>query len=116
AAPPNFDTPQGTLWRLNVPWDSAPMFSGITYGQGPERATQQIPTSGPPPALVDGEQYYLYVQRDVLQPITRCLFTYPSIPPQTSADASGCTTVTANPSRLMFIGIPLLVLSLRRRR
>ena len=37
---------------------------------------QKFPTTGSPEALVKGQQYYLYVSKDVGVPITRCLFTY----------------------------------------
>lgn len=73
--PPNLDLPGGTLWRLDVDWTSEPVSSGIAYGAVPDGAAQAFPSSGAPPALTPGETYYLYVLRDIYQPLTRCLFT-----------------------------------------
>ena len=77
--PPNLDLPQGTLWRIDVPSDGTPVASGnVRYGQTPAGLTQRQPAAGaPPPALTSGQRYYLYVAADVIQPITRCLFTAP---------------------------------------
>lgn len=75
-APPNLDKPAGTLWKLDVAPTSGALLPGIAYGSTPEGATQAVPGSGAPPALVDGQTYYLYAQADLLIPITRCLFTY----------------------------------------
>ncbi len=77
--PPNLDVPAGTKWRIDVPWEAGtPFESGtVTYGVVPEGLVQQVPTSGPPPALESGKQYYLYVLQDIVIPITRCLFTAP---------------------------------------
>jgi hypothetical protein len=76
--PPNLDKPAATLWRLDVEQTSDPFPSGsIRYGEAPEGTFQNIPAEGAaPPPLVEGETYYLYVQADVIIPITRCLFTY----------------------------------------
>ncbi len=75
--PPNLDTPLGTRWRIDVPWESGtPISPGkVTFGTVPEGLTQRFPASGPPAALEAGKQYYLYVLQDVAIPITRCLFT-----------------------------------------
>lgn len=77
--PPNLDKPEGTLWRIDVAPGGAVWKSGeVTYGmlvQGELRA-QAIPEEGAPPALESGKTYYLYVQADVVVPITRCTFTY----------------------------------------
>jgi hypothetical protein len=74
-APPNFDTPEGTLWRLDVSPDAEPLESGAVYGAtGVEGTTQRVPADGAPPALTTGESYYLYVLADVGIPITRCVF------------------------------------------
>lgn len=76
--PPNLDLPEGTMWRIDVPTTGTPIMSGsVTYGQVPAGLTQRMPASGAPPALVSGQRYYLYVSADVIQPITRCIFTAP---------------------------------------
>ncbi|MGH1346338.1 MAG: hypothetical protein ACRBN8_32525 [Nannocystales bacterium] len=76
--PPNLDLPDGTLWRLDVPWDEDEvLFSGdVEYGAGPSFAVQDYPVADSAPTLVPGQEYYLYVSADVGIPLTRCLFTY----------------------------------------
>lgn len=75
--PPNLDLPEGTRWRVDVPPDGDPVASGeVRYGEVPSGTSQRFPASGAPTPLVAGQSYYLYVTRDVIQPITRCLFTY----------------------------------------
>ncbi len=76
--PPNLDLPEGTLWRVDVPWDEADvMFSGeVDYGDAPAIAAQSFPVSDSAPGLTPGQDYYLYVSADVGIPLTRCLFTY----------------------------------------
>ncbi|MBL8951221.1 MAG: hypothetical protein JNK82_10620 [Myxococcaceae bacterium] len=77
-APPNLDRPAGTLWRIDVPHTGQPLNSGeVTYGVTPAAASQQLPATGSPPALVSGRTYLLYVLKDVAQPSTRCLFKAP---------------------------------------
>jgi hypothetical protein len=75
--PPNLDLPMGTVWRLDILPNGQPIESGISFGQIPTTAIQQFPREGMPSALVSGNQYYLYVLRDIAIPITRCLFTMP---------------------------------------
>jgi hypothetical protein len=75
--PPNWDTPAGTLWSIYVPPDAAPMACGTAFGTLPENAIQRIPAMGAPAPLVSGQTYYLHVQRDIAQPLARCLFTAP---------------------------------------
>ena len=76
--PPNLDTPEGTLWRLDVPYTGVAIGQeALSYGVVPEGLIQKVPTSGPPPALVSGRAYYLYVLADVAVPMTRCLFVAP---------------------------------------
>ena len=77
--PPNLDTPEGTLWRVDVPFDGDPMPRGsVRYGQVPSGSSQRVPDNGaPPPALIAGETYYLYALEDIALPIARCLFTQP---------------------------------------
>lgn len=75
---PNLDLPEGTLWRLDVPADGAPLTSGsVKYGVVPQGTSQRVPLEGQAPTLVKGKSYFLYVSADVLLPITRCLFTAP---------------------------------------
>lgn len=76
--PPNLDLPDGTKWRIDVPWDGGtPIESGsIKYGELPNSMNQRFPIDGAPQELVPGNEYYLYVTADVIVPITRCLFTY----------------------------------------
>ncbi|WP_437690889.1 proteinase inhibitor [Sorangium sp. So ce176] len=73
-APPNLDLPEGTIWRLDVPWKAEPVKSGITYGEVLPNTKQGYPAQGSPEELVPGTKYYLYVWADVGIPITRCLF------------------------------------------
>jgi len=76
-APPSLDLPDGTRWRIDVHYTDDPIASGtVQYGEVPGGLTQAFPEAGPPASLVAGESYYLYVTRDVVQPITRCVFTY----------------------------------------
>lgn len=75
--PPNLDLPAGTRWRIDVPVDGTPVRSGeVRYGQLPAGLSQRFPATGTPSPLQAGQSYYLYVTRDVAQPLTRCLFTY----------------------------------------
>jgi hypothetical protein len=75
---PNLDLPQGTLWRLDVPPEGAPLVSGtVKYGVVPEGTKQKFPSSGAPPALESGKTYFLYVTADQMQFISRCLVTAP---------------------------------------
>ncbi|MCB9638399.1 MAG: hypothetical protein H6727_05745 [Myxococcales bacterium] len=77
--PPNLDIPKGTLWRIDVDWkNGTPMESGsVKYGVTPEGTKQRYPEEGKPQALESGKKYYLYVQKDIANPITRCLVTAP---------------------------------------
>ena len=75
-APPNLDLPEGTLWRLNVDYRDDAVSDGFTYGVVPSGTRQAFPEVGAPVSLVKGQTYYIYVQRDVAIPITRCLFVY----------------------------------------
>ena len=75
--PPNFDLPTGTLWSIAVPPDAASIGCGMPYGSRPEGVVQRVPAEGEAPALQSGRSYFLYVLRDVAQPITRCLFEAP---------------------------------------
>ena len=76
--PPNLDLPEGTLWRVDVPWDEeAEIASGeVRYGETPGFASQRFPVDAEPAPLQEGEQYYLYVLSDVAIPQTRCIFEY----------------------------------------
>lgn len=75
--PPNLDQPEGTLWRVEVPFFGDPFASGLPYGQPSSNVVQVSPETGSAPALVPGQTYYLVVLRDVGIPLVRCLFTAP---------------------------------------
>jgi len=77
-APPNLDEPDGTLWKLAVDYRDDAIADGFVYGQVPMGAKQMVPIDEPAPSLVPGRLYYIYAQRDVAIPITRCLFRYGS--------------------------------------
>ncbi len=72
--PPNFDMPDGLVWRVDVPHYEAPFVPPLVYGEVPASATQRFPERGTAPTLISGASYYLYVLRDVAIPISRCLF------------------------------------------
>ncbi|EYF02278.1 hypothetical protein [Chondromyces apiculatus] len=75
--PPNLDLPEGTLWRLDVDPDAAPLAPGsVRYGEISGGAKQGFPAAGAAAPLTPGATYYLYVLADVGFPFTRCLFTY----------------------------------------
>jgi hypothetical protein len=75
--PPNLDLPLGTIWRLDVAAESAPLASGaLRLGEVPPGTAQRVPVTGPP-ALQAGRSYYLYVAADVALPVTRCVFVAP---------------------------------------
>jgi len=76
--PPNFDMPDGVLWRVDVPHTESGFESGVTYGVAPGASAQMAPEDGAaPPDLVSGQDYNLYVLFDVALPIARCTFTAP---------------------------------------
>ena len=76
--PPNLDLPEGTLWRVEVPEGGSPIASGsVRYGTVPAGMAQRFPQVGAPVPLTSGKRYYLYVLADIVQPITRCVFTSP---------------------------------------
>lgn len=77
--PPNLDIPEGTLWRIDVDWHKGtPIASGsVKYGETPDGLKQRTPLKGAPAPLESGKKYYLYVQKDIGFPITRCLITMP---------------------------------------
>ena len=75
--PPNLDLPEGTIWRFDVAWDADPVASGLRYGELPPGTRQAFPEDAEAPVLQPGDQLYLYVLRDIYQPITRCTFTMP---------------------------------------
>jgi hypothetical protein len=74
-APPNLDTPEGTVWMVDVPWSEDAFTSGISYGETSGALNQRVP-DGAAPALVEGATYTLYVQKDINNPLSRCTFTY----------------------------------------
>ncbi|MCA9540310.1 MAG: proteinase inhibitor, partial [Myxococcales bacterium] len=76
-APPNRFQPEGTLWQVMVDPVDAPFGPGFVYGEPPAGAAfQAVPAAGPPPTLVPGNTYYLYVLADIIRPLARCLFVY----------------------------------------
>ncbi|MFT6399240.1 MAG: hypothetical protein ACJAYU_004005 [Bradymonadia bacterium] len=76
--PPNFDMPEGVMWRVDVPHTEDGFDSGVTYRVAPGASIQIVPAEGvAPAALVSGQQYHLYVLFDVALPIARCIFTAP---------------------------------------
>lgn len=76
--PPSNDNPEGVLWRLDVIANYEGLSPGIEYGAMPEGTYQVTPSdNSAPPTLVSGEQYHLYVLKDILQPVCNCIFTAP---------------------------------------
>ncbi|SMF18036.1 hypothetical protein [Pseudobacteriovorax antillogorgiicola] len=76
--PPNSDTPEGTVWRLNVDHRAPALESGVTYGGIPQGSYQAVPVADQvAPPLVSGQVYRLYVLKDVLFPLTNCFFKAP---------------------------------------
>lgn len=77
--PPNLDIPEGTLWRLDVDAKTGtPFDSGtIKYGVIPADVKQRVPKSGKPLPLESGKKYYLYVMKDIANPLTRCFVKIP---------------------------------------
>jgi hypothetical protein len=74
--PPNLDTPEGTLWRIDVPRGGRALGGPFQYGEVPDGMVQRIPADGsPPPTLVPGQTYYVYSLIDVGVPQLRCLAT-----------------------------------------
>jgi hypothetical protein len=76
--PPNLDLPAGTLWQVQVPTEGRAIGPGeVRYGTAPMGFTQRVPAAGAAPKLESGKRYYLYVLADIIQPLSRCLFTAP---------------------------------------
>lgn len=101
-APPNFDRPEGMIWKLDVDHRADGIMSA-RYGETLDQTRQSFPESGSPAPLVEGEEYYLYVLKDIGVPITRCVFTYgdtSSIPasPITPPWGQSCTDTSECPS------------------
>lgn len=91
--PPNLDTPQGTLFRLDVLASKAPVESGFRYGTTPPGSFQRVPEASAAPALERGVTYQLTVFKDVGLPIVNCEFTFGEKPAATR-DA-GSTAIDA---------------------
>lgn len=74
--PPNLDTPEGTMWRVDLPFTAQTLIEPgtVMYGETPAGA---LPRVAPTEGLISGQRYYLYVLQDIAIPITRCLFTMP---------------------------------------
>ncbi len=77
AVPPNFDLPEGTLWRVDVRVGSRPMQAPLAYGDIPDGALQYFPDDGEPTALVSGETYFVVALGDIGIPLIRCLAEFP---------------------------------------
>jgi len=77
-APPNLDVPDGTLWHFRMdPGLDAVLSGEVVYGERPVDALQRVPADGgDAPALVEGQEYLLYVMADIALPVSRCTFTY----------------------------------------
>ena len=61
---------------MTVPNKSAPITSGIVYGEVKNGLVQRVPADGgSAPALVKGVDYYLVVLQDIAFPAARCVFT-----------------------------------------
>lgn len=75
--PPNLDIPEGTMWKVDVKYDGGtPIASGkIKYGEVPDGALQAFPKEGQPAAIEAGQKYYLYVLKDIANPLARCIVT-----------------------------------------
>ena len=104
--PPNFDMPEGILWRVDIPYTGQPMEPGVTYGELPATAVQRVPTDGSAPELVPGTRYHLYALYDVALPIGRCVFVAP--------EPANCGT-TAPAAAWGVLGLVGLALARRRR-
>src|SRR5690606_5245622 len=52
--PPNLDLPDGTLWRIDVPWDGGEPIGSteVVYGSLPAGMLQRFPVDDAPSALV----------------------------------------------------------------
>lgn len=75
--PPNLDLPPGTRWRADVDYQDEAVTSGsLRYAEPGSNTQQAYPASGAPDPLTPGEDYYLYVSRDIGIPATRCEFTF----------------------------------------
>ena len=107
--PPNFDMPDGVIWRIDVPYDGEPMKSGFAYGSLPRTVTQVYPAPGTSPvALEPGKRYHLYALYDVALPIARCVFEVP--------EERGCATVPTGPTGAWAAVLGALAWSSARRR
>jgi hypothetical protein len=75
--PPNYDKPDGTLWRIDTLPPAVPVKTGeVVYGTVPEGHQQTLPAEGAPTALVEGQTYMIFALADYGVPMTRCLFTW----------------------------------------
>lgn len=75
--PPNFDIPEGALYRLNVSSDAAPIESGFNvFAPLEEGRSLTLPATPEDLQLVEGETYYMAVFTDMTLPAMRCTFEY----------------------------------------
>ena len=111
--PPNFDIPEGVLWRVDITHDGQPLASGVPYGSLPPTAIQVVPDAGVnPPELVTGKRYHLYGLYDVALPATRCVFVMPKLK---KSGNGGCNMLVAEQGAVGGLAI-LAMLGIRRRR
>ncbi len=75
--PPSLNRPEGTIWSLRMISSAEPLLSGITYGERPVGARQEVPAlDQKPAALKEGETYKLLVTKDLLKLSTNCEFVF----------------------------------------
>jgi hypothetical protein len=80
--PPNFDLPEGTLFKLDVLPNQPALASGVAYGTTPTGSFQAYPESTRASPLVTGTRYHFYVLKDAGIPLANCLFTFGEEPPE----------------------------------
>ena len=76
--PPNFDSPDGMLWRVDVSHTQPPLSTGtVSYGKVPPGSNQAFPVEEKPIDLVPGEEYRMWLLADMGLPVhTHCRFIY----------------------------------------
>jgi hypothetical protein len=74
--PPNMDTPEGTLWRLDVLPSADALTGSFPYASTPTGSFQVVPERERAPALKKGGRYHFVALRDVGLPVINCTFTF----------------------------------------